>query len=658
MNKKALTATLLWVSLCVFSVVLVGSYISGFSASAGWQERAALLNYSSILSSKWMTPYINAVGDYIYWLRNNSSAVAFSKYVPDIVLNSNNSAYSNASTKWVYTVAWGIDALLWSNGQSIRLTKWNVPFSKYVVGVWTDYYSAYRSPPKNPTVVLPIPNRGDTVTLTDPTPFFVSFFQNWDASIGWGFTRVDLIDNSTWDWSTWNPITSFYLWQAAKWDTYQVPAGTRSYTYWFVQSQSYTGVFLPGGNMDMTKVAINSYPTLSNGTYWVLLQNINRFWLKSDRIVAGRITINSKIIADFYPVVAWDPVKAWKNVVGNIVNLSYKDNVKVVIKNPSWYSYDVINPDGLSVDKSCTTTDPTYSIWYSVFCPGSLKEWTNVFVMYARDIAGNQITTQTLIINVDTVAPTVMFAWVDVLNYEKTATTDGWYNVMVVNWQPNVNDNIPSPVLNNIPAYATIIDNSDISTITIMSAPAQAWPFTPVLNQNIVWSNTYFQASATDLSSDWDSVRWIEAVDAFWNISTPKAMSFRVNRIAESPIILTNGWLDMTTGDDNVNISLEVPWDTAKIAVNGVEVPWYTPFTKNFQFNRLIALGKNDLSLSVYDIMWNISPSTMFHVYRSGGSNSLKWNDQTIRFQWWVSTNQIDLQRSTANWAPGELFSK
>ena len=111
----------------------------------------------------------------------------------------------------------------------------------------------------------------------------------------------------------------------------------------------------------------------------------------------------------FQPYAAGKETSGFKDITasGN-ASLAYGTGIQVIMKNPSAFSYSVVNQNGYSIDTTCPISPEYPSSTYSAFCVGPMDDGTNVFTVYAMDAASNVVDTKTFSLSVDTQSPVIV----------------------------------------------------------------------------------------------------------------------------------------------------------------------------------------------------------------------------------------------------------
>lgn len=480
---------------------------------------------------------------------------------------------------------------------------------------------------------------------TDTTPLFVSFFENWNWTLEWGYTIVELRNKITW-----NYVNKFYIWTSKKWDEFIKPALNKSYTYWIYQQQDRSNLFITNGwgNLNLIDwIKTLSYNSLTLWSYSVYLQNINRFWFRSSNILVWYLNIIPPVnwlIFDFLNV---ENQTNWTiyNIINKEAYINFDKNIKININNPWNYDYSI------NINWTITTKNSNY------FTIESLPNWATPISISIKDNANNVIDTKTMVIIVDTVSPVIKSIWVNKGDYLWIKNSDWTYAMLENLWLVNVNDNIIW-ISKITPFIAQINDNLD-SDLIIQYSLSNWWLFTNV--NDITRNGTIykFNIDTSFIANDWITTLYFRSLDKSWNISEIKVVTYVTNRSANFPEIITNNWNNFITNSEKVRLNFELENDIAYFVINWKKATDFVKFNNNYTIELPLVLWDNNFWFKVIDFLLNESSEKNIKITKTPTpTEGLVWKDNTINFKWWVRANSINLQRITPNGDPWEIFSR
>jgi len=644
------------IGLCVLGLILT-------VWALGWTDEALkMIDYKERLNEQGVqSNYLNSLSDIVVANENNEYLDLINKYKSDVTINPENTAFTQQDYKseWI-----SIKNAIPTPGLGFIHNNGDRLDAKDELLIEWEYYAWNEVAPKNPTSILPIHkpcNRTieadlsisyvncETFITTDNQPLFISFFENGNAAQWWGFTIVEIRNKSDETLEH-----RFFLWGSKKNDFSLDPVVHQSYTYWLLQEQDRTNLYITDAswNLNLDGITTTSYETLSQGEYSVYFQNINKFGLKSDRIKAWYLSIipPEGALQDFDFIDITNPVTSIStNIVGWYVSINYKENARIRINNPGNYEYDILSIVGW-VNKTGNE-----------FTVDLLDEGDNIFNIQIKDQAGNILDNKPLIVTVDTVPPSITSFWIDT-SYIDQPTTDDAIAMKRFLWKIHVNDNIDFSWVsgwNKTPFVLRAIDNVSLSGLTVQYWVLQNGTFNPV--EDFTWSdgNYRFNIDTSFKANDGELVVFARAIDWFWNISEATPVDFYVNRRAEVPTILTNAGQDIITNSTSLNVDLQLEDDIVKVLYQWFNLADYEPFSTSFSPTIPLQLWDKNYIFNTIDLLGNRSDDWDLAVLKNPSPrDGLYGEDSTIQFEGWVTTNKINLQRVTEDGSAWEIFSR
>jgi hypothetical protein len=651
--------------LKIFSFIFIFIFILFiwvFKAIWWTEEAIKMIDYKDRLTEQWISVnYLNSISDIVVWYANNAYIDIINKYKGDISINTENTYFTQKDYKSeAITFSESIpNNTIWfihNNNDSI--------LTKDEIGIWLDYYAWNELAPKNPTSILPIHKpcerkvqfdksisyiNCETFVTTDSQPLFISFFENWNE-FQWGwFTIVEIRNKSTEEL-----LKRFFIWWSKIGDSTVDYVLHKSYTYWSVQTQDRSNLYIPwaSGNLNLNWVKTLSYDNLALWDYTIYLQNINKFWLQSDKIKAWYLSIVPPEGAlkdfDFIDITNLD-TGLTKNIVWWFVSINFKKNGKVRINNPWNYEYDIL-----------TQLSWVHKSW-NEFTVDEFREGDNIFNLQIKDSAWNILDNRPLVVTVDTIPPNITQISLDHTFYNKS-TVD--WSIAMINylWVDHVNDNIDFNWVNwwyKTPFSVTVTDNTSLSWVVLQYSSSYSWVYDNVIDFQGSDGLYKFNIDTSFIPNDWEALLFIRAIDQFWNISKPKLISFYLNRIANKPNIVTNNWLNIITNNSNLDIKLELDIDIVKVLYDWFNMWDYQPFSTTYTANIPLTIWEKNYTFYAIDMLWNKSDWSTINILKNPlPKDWIYWQDSTIEFQWWVTTNQLNLQRKTSDWSAWEIFSR
>lgn len=628
-----------------------------------WTDEALkMISYKERLSEQWIEAnYLNSISDIIVDNANNEYVDVINKYKWDININTENTFFTQKDYK---KESISLNSAIPNNSISFVHNNWDRQDSSQELAIWTDYYALTELAPKNPTSILPIHkpclrtveadktitySDCETFITTDNQPLFISFFENGNEYQWWGFTIVEIrnkLDDSM--------VSRFFIWSSKKWDLSVNYVVHKSYTYWVVQSQDRSSLYIPNKswNINLDWITTTAYDTLTQWDYSIYFQNINKYWLKSDKILAWYLAITPPIwaLADFDFIDITD-TNSWiiTNIVWWLVSINFKKDWRIRINNPWSYDYDILSTLWW-VNKS-----------WNEFTVDEFREGDNIFNIQIKDQAWNILDNKPLIVTVDTIAPTIQLLSLDT-NYLNKHTTD--WAISMINYlsRYHVNDNIDFSGVgwwNKVPFVISISDNVSLDWVTTQYALTESGSYNNVLDfVGTNWLYT-FKIDTSFIIDDNEVVLFIRSIDKFWNISKPRSIWFNINRIANPPIVITNWWADLITNNDNIDIKLELDEDIVKVLYWWLNLTNYEPFSTTFSPTLSLQLWEKNYIFNTIDMLGNRSSDIDLSILKNPTPKEwVYWQDETLQFEGWVTTNKINLQRVTSDWSAWEIFSR
>jgi len=658
MIKKYKTLKIIWLSIFWFIVLFVWF----FSAIWGTDEALKMISYKDRLSEQGIeSNYLNSISDVIVDSANNEYIDVINKYKWDVAINPQNTFftqtdYKGESISLNNTLPNNTISFVHNNGDRLD--------SSESVSIGTDYYALSELAPKNPTSILPIHKPCDrvinwsgaltyvnceTFITTDNQPLFVSFFENGNEyQWGW-FTIVEVRKKS--DESL---EKRFFIGWSKKWDLSMNYVVHKSYTYWILQSQDRSNLYIPNKswNINLDWVTTTTYDTLTQWEYSIYFQNINKYGLKSDKILAGYLAITPPVwaLADFDFINITDTNKLITTTISwSLVSVNFKNDAHIRINNPWSYDYDILSIVGW-VNKVAD--------WFTV---DELREGDNIFNIQIKDQAGNILDNKPLIVTVDTIAPSIQLLTLDT-SFLNQDTTDEAIAMINYLWSYHVNDNLDFSWIswwNKVPFTMTATDNVSLDSMTVQYSLSEAWVYNNVLDfTGSNWSYWFNIDTSYQSIDNWTTL-YIRALDQFGNISKPRTISFNINRIANPPIIITNEWSDLVTNNETIDIKLELDEDIVKVLYGWLNLTDFQAFSTTFTPTLSLQLGEKNYQFSSIDMLGNKSTDTNLSILKNPTPKEWVYGqDKTIQFEWWVTTNKINLQRVTWDGSAGEIFSR
>jgi len=621
-----------------------------------------MIDYKENLTEKGIQAnYLNSIADIIVGTSNNAYQNIISKLKWDININTENTYFTNKD----YI---GESISLWdtipNSSISFMHVNWDKIETNSQIDIWNDYYAWNELAPKNPTSVLPIHkscqrtknadqsisySNCETFITTDNQPLFVSYFENGNKYQGGGFTITEVRKKS--DDSL---VSRFFMWDSKVWDMSVNYVLHKSYTYWIVQTQNRTNLFIPNWwwNINLDWITTLSYDTLPNWEYTVYFQNINKFWLFSDKIKAGYLNIVPPewALEDFDFIDITDiNTSISKNIVWWYVAINYKKDAKVRLNNPWNYDYDILS-----------IVSWVHKNW-NEFTIDELQEWDNIFNLQIKDEAGNILDNKPLIITVDTIPPVIQTITLD-HSFINKPTFDWAISMLTYLWIDHVNDNLDfswSNWVNKTPFVMIASDNVSLSWVTIQYSLSASWTYNNVIDLTWTEGNYKFNVDTSFVPTDKEVILFFRALDQFGNISKPRSVIFHINRIANSPRIITNNWWDIVTSSTSIDIKLELDEDIVKVLYWWYNLTDFEPFSTTFSPTIPLQLGEKNYIFSVIDMMGNRSADSLINILKNPSPKDwIYWTDKTLQLEWWVTTDKINLQRVTWDWTAWEIFSR
>ncbi len=603
----------------------------------------------SVMPSLWATTEVGTLIEYKDTFLKNSAGVV--NVLTDIIsLDAN----------------WNKNQALIANAWDVVLNTTNTPLQKFnllgkanaQINGSNPFFQANQNAPKNPTVFAPFEMLWDTKNIQQWVPiFFISYFQDGNGSQEWGYTIFRITDN----WGTF--VNRMFLWQAKANATYQIPAKNKTYTYWFYQTQNKSNLFLSGGNLNMTPTWITwivASASLPVGTYKVYVQNINKFWLKSDELLGGTLNIIPSSV--WGSVVKVGTVTDYRNYTDYVVDptkfwFANSDNMNIVVN--LWWAAKVEYVNNSVVDSNAGAVD--WANWK--FSWIKLLEGTNYITINFRDASDKVINTVPLVVNVDTKAPTVYDLSINEADYIGKKTLDNQINMLKYNGITHINDQLSKDwtetLADNIPVYMEYLDNnlknvkiyygsSEWSVNTLVAWYTWSWY---VNGKKWVKFNIPETANADTLDRKYFSIQ-----DWFGNASVPKALDFELNRTVNTPIVITNGGSDFSIRDATIDLKLWVDKDVNRIDLNWKVYPtsWNTEITL---YGVLLVEGENVFNIKAYDVLDNISAVKSFKIIRNPALPEwLAWSDSQLKINGNVNAQDINFNRVTPDGSAGEVI--
>lgn len=646
----------------LFSFLVLIAWLGIISALSTTTEQNKMIDYKETLTEQWVQAnYLNSIADIVVNPANNEYIDVISKLKGDVKINPENTYFTQKDYK---DEALAFNDTIPNTSISFMHNNWDPLDAKSEVVIWTDYYAANELAPKNPTSVLPIHRSCDrtveadlsisysnceTFITTDNQPLFVSYFENGNEYQWWGFTIAEIRNKSD------DSLASrFFMWDSKVWDNSLDFVLHKSYTYWVVQTQDRSNLYIPwaSGNLNLDWITTTSIDTLANWEYSVYFQNINKFGLKSDKILAWYLHVVPPIWAlqdfDFIDITDMNSMIT-TNIVGWFVSINYKEDARIRINNPGNYEYDILS------------VIPWITKSWNEFTVDELFEWDNIFNIQIKDEAGNILDNKPLVITVDTLPPVIRQVTLD-HSYINQPTTDWAIAMITYLWVDHVNDNIDFSWVNGLyktPFAITMTDNVSLSWVTTQYSLTASWAYNNVID--FVWTDwAYtFNVDTSFISPDWEATLHFRSIDQFGNISKPKAVIFNINRHAGAPNIITNDWNDIVTNNANIDIKLELDEDIVKVLYDGYNLSDYEPFSTTYTPTLPLQLGEKNYIFNAIDMLWNTSLDWTLNVLKNPSPKEwVYWQDKSIQFEWWVTTNKINLQRVTEDWSAWEVFSR
>jgi len=645
----------------IFSMILI-SFLWVIKVLWGTYEALKMIDYKDKLSEQWIQAnYLNSISDIIVGNLNNEYLEIINKYKEDINIDLENTYFTQNFYK---SEGITFNNSIPNNSITFVNSNWDAISKKEEINIWNDYYAWNELAPKNPTSILPIhkpcervTNQGlpisytncETFITTDNQPLFISYFENGNEYQWWGFTIVEVrnkVDESL--------VSRFFMWWSKKWNMALSHVLNKSYTYWILQTQDRSNLYIPGAswNLNLNWIFTTSYDTLNNWDYTVYFQNINKFGLKSDKIKAWFLTIipteDWLQNLHFIDITNLNTLIS-KNIIWSYVSINYKKNVKIRINNPGHYVYDILS-----------TINWITKNW-DEFIIDELIEWDNIFNLQIKDQAGNILDNMPLIVTVDTIPPTIHTLSLD-HNFLNKPTTDWWIALIRYFNQDYVNDNIDFSWIDGwfkTPFSILMSDNVSLSGTIIQYSITASWSYNNVIDYNWIEGLYKFNVDTSFINNDWKISLYFRAIDQFGNISSPKILVFNINREATAPKIITNNSNDIVTINTSINIKLELDEDIVKVLYDGYNLGNYEPFSNTYDTILPLQLWEKKYIFNVIDMMWNKSFDSYITIIKNPTPREgINWQDETIHFEWGVTTNQLNLQRVTWDWSAGEVFSR
>jgi hypothetical protein len=524
---------------------------------------------------------------------------------------------------------------------------WNSPF-----------FQANQNAPKNPTIFAPFEFLWDTKNIQQWIPiFFISYFQDGNSSQEWWYTIFKVIS------STWSVVNRMFIWQAKASGTYQIPAKNKTYTYWFYQTQNISNLFLSGWNLNTSPTGItwlNITSWLPIGTYQVYIQNINKFWLKSDEALAWTLNVLSSSvwgtvvkvwkITDYRNFTDYqvDPTKFWFSDWSNI-NISVN----------KWWATKVEYINNSVADTNLGAID--WANW--TFSNINLLEWNNYIVINFKDDSDKIINTVPLVINVDTKAPVLFDLSINETDYINKETKDSQINMLKYNSLTHINDHLSKDwaedITNEVPIYMEYLDNN-LKNINIYYWSTEATVTTQVTNYTGSWYINWKRwakftipgAANTDILER----KYFSVQDWFGNKSNPLALNYEINRAVNTPIVITNWGKDFSLRSNKVDLRLSIDKDVNRIDFNGNIYPtsWNTELTLYWV---LLTEWENVFTVKAFDILNNMSNPITFKIIRTPALPEwLVWTDTQLQINGNVNAKDINFNRITNDWSAWELI--
>lgn len=559
----------------------------------------------------------------------------------------NNSASTDWSNlKWIEMYSsTGVSVSVWNDFFLLNQIGYSTSIDPGTMIIVNDF----KNTPNTLSGYAPIASRFydcKTYLSTDTTPLFVSYYQNGNGRYDGWYTIVELRNRSDETY-----VNRFYIGNSKKGETYVRPAANKSYTYGIYQQQDRSNLFYSnaGGNINLIDwVKTLSYSGLNLGEYSVYMRNINRFGYQSSNILVGYLKIIPPANLDFDFINVQNPANS---VVYSIVNhqadINFDKNIKINLKNTNGYDYDIFVNATVSA-KNATS-----------FTIDSLPNGPTPVAIAIKDNAGNLLDTKSIIINVDTIAPVIQNIAVNKVDYNGVTNTDSTIAMLDNLGLTNVNDNIFWLGDKRVPFVATAIDNQPLSSSVLQYATTAWGPYSNIVNQIISGNTIKWNVDASFIAQDGQTTLHFRVVDKAGNVSQSKPVVYVTNRIATSPLIVTNNGNDVITNSEKISVSLQLDPDTIYLLVNGNKISGYTRFSNIYTFDLPLTLWENVFSLQAVDLLLNESTPVLFKITKT--PTPLEWvagKDKTINFKWGVRANSINLQRVTPNGDPGEIFSK
>lgn len=520
------------------------------------------------------------------------------------------------------------------------------------------FFQVNQNAPRNPTVFAPFETLWDTKNIQQWVPiFFISYFQDWNWSQEGWYTIFRITDN----WGTF--VNRMFIWQAKAGATYQIPAKTKTYTYWFYQTQNKSNLFLSGGNLNMTPTWITWIVTSASlpvWTYKVYIQNINKFWLKSDELLGGTLNI--------IPSSVWGSVvKVWtatdyRNYTDYVVDPTkfwFSDSANMNIVVNLWWAAKVEYVNNSVVDSNAWAVD--WANWK--FSGIQLLEWTNYITINFKDSSDKIINTVPLVINVDTKAPTVYDLSINEADYIWKKTIDNQINMLKYNGITHINDKLSKDLAENlvdtIPVYMEYLDNN-LKNVNIYYWSSE-WSVTSLVG-TYTWSGyvngkkwVKFNIPGTGNADTLDR-KYFSIEDGFWNKSVAKALDYELNRTVNTPIVITNWGSDFSIRDATIDLKLWVDKDVNRIDLNWKIYPtsWNTEITLYWI---LLIEWENVFNIKAYDILDNASAVKSFKIIRNPALPEwLAGSDSQLKINGNVNAQDINFNRVTPDGSAGEVI--
>lgn len=652
------------ISKFLISIILCVSAINTASipSSHAWAlEAEKIANIINDLEESWVRAnFVNTFSRFVVTWANNAYLRLIWEYDDDISLNRSNTYFTSENYSGDAVT---LDSTQNNSSVSFLHNNWDSQDAVDTLRIWSNFYAAWELAPKNPTSLLPIYEPCDrsyasngaisfsncnTFVTSDTSPLFVSYFENWNPT-QWGwFTITEIRDRDT-D----ALVNRFFLW-GSQWNDFTLdPVLHQSYTFWILQEQNRDNLYIPnwGGNINLNGITTTWYDNLNAWVYSVYFQNINRFGLRSDKILAWYLEVipADEDVNNFQLLTVNQQGESdLRNIVNWLVEVNYNTNAVVTVANPDNLDYNIIPFYSTNINVSWNTFQIDY-----------LQQGQNVFNVEILNSAGNVLDNRTLIISVDTIAPFITSVQLD-QSFIDQPTTDSAISMINYLGVTHVNDNLLINWVNGnelMPFTMRVTDNLSLSWATVSYSLDQNWVYSNAQDIIEITNGLWFNVDGSFIPNDGEVVMYFRVTDARWNESDPIALLYNINRDATAPILLTNNGNTLITSQPNIELSFELSSDTTRVLFDGLNLTTYLPLSTLFRAEVPLGLGNRNYIFNSTDILGNVSDDTVVNIIKN--PTPLEWvygTDTTIKFEWWVTTDQINLQRVTEDGTPGEIF--